>query len=61
MEPAIEAGAIGFVGIFNAPWESCEYYVPYDGVERPIPGVWVSRSDGGRARKAGTSRRKDRR
>ncbi len=46
MEPSIEAGAIGFVGIFDAPWESCEYYVPYDGIERPIPGVWVSRADG---------------
>ena len=48
MEPSIEAGAAGFVGIFDAPWESCEYYVPYDGVERPIPGVWISRSDGER-------------
>lgn len=48
MEPAIEAGAAGFVGVFDAPWESCDYYVPYDGVARPIPGVWVSRSDGAR-------------
>jgi hypothetical protein len=50
MEPSIEAGAIGFVGIFDAPWESCEYYVPYDGVERPIPGVWISRTDGERVK-----------
>ncbi len=48
MEPSIEAGASAFIGIFDAPWESCDYYVPYDGVERPIPGVWVSRSDGER-------------
>jgi hypothetical protein len=46
MEPAIEAGAAGFIGVFDAPWESCDYYVPYDGVERPLPGVWVSRSSG---------------
>jgi hypothetical protein len=50
MEPAIEAGAAGFIGIFDAPWESCDYYVPYDAVERPIPGVWVSRADGDRLR-----------
>lgn len=48
MEPAIEAGAAGFIGVFDAPWESCDYYVPYDGVERPIPGVWISRSNGQR-------------
>jgi hypothetical protein len=48
MEPSIEAGAAAFIGIFDAPWESCDYYVPYDGEERPIPGVWVSRSSGER-------------
>ena len=26
------------------------YYVPYDGVERPLPGVWVGGSDGARLR-----------
>jgi hypothetical protein len=46
MEPAIDAGAVGFIGIFDAPWETCDYYVPYDGVERPIPGVWISKSSG---------------
>ncbi len=50
MEPSIAGGAIGFVGIFDAPWESCEYYVPYDGELRPIPGVWISRSDGERVK-----------
>ena len=46
MEPSIEAGAQAFVGVFDAPWDSCDYYVPYDGIERPIPGVWVSKSTG---------------
>jgi hypothetical protein len=46
MEPAIQAGAAGFIGILDAPWETCDYYVPYDAVERPIPGVWISKSDG---------------
>jgi hypothetical protein len=50
MEPSIDAGAVGFIGIFDAPWESCEYYVPYDGEFRPIPGVWISRSDGERVK-----------
>jgi hypothetical protein len=48
MEPAIEAGAAGWIGVFDAPWETCDYYVPYDAVERPIPGVWVSKRVGER-------------
>ena len=50
MEPAIDAGARAFIGVFDAPWDTCDYYVPYDAVERPIPGVWISRSDGERVR-----------
>lgn len=49
MEPAIEAGALGFVGVLsNHPGDIYEYYVPYDAVERPLPGVWISASDGRR-------------
>ena len=49
MEPAIEAGAIGFVGTLkDYPSDSRRYYVPYDGIERTIPGVWISGSDGAR-------------
>jgi hypothetical protein len=51
MEPAIAAGAVGFVGVLrDYPGDSKDYYVPYDGVARPIPGVWVRGSDGGRLR-----------
>jgi hypothetical protein len=51
MEPAIEAGAIGFIGVLSGyPSDSCEYYVPYDAIERPIPGVWVKGSDGAKVR-----------
>lgn len=47
MEPAIEAGAIAFVGVLrDYPSDSHDYYVPYDAVERPIPGVWISGSAG---------------
>jgi hypothetical protein len=49
MEPAIAAGAIGFIGVLRGyPSGGCEYYVPYDGVFRPIPGVYVSEEDGDR-------------
>ena len=52
MEPAMNAGAIGFIGTLSGyPSNSCDYYVPYDAVARPIPGVWVSESDGERLRK----------
>ncbi len=49
MEPAIAAGACGFVGALTGyPGDSHEYYVPYNANPRPIPGVWVSGSDGER-------------
>ena len=49
MEPAVAAGAIGFVGsLRDYPGDSKDYYVPYDAVARPIPGVWVRGSDGAR-------------
>lgn len=47
MDAPAAAGAVGFVGVLaDYPIDGCEYYVPYDAVERPIPGVWVSRSAG---------------
>jgi hypothetical protein len=51
MEPAIAAGAAGFIGILDGlPWETDQYYVPYDALQRPIPGVWLSQSNGARLR-----------
>lgn len=47
MEPAIAAGAVGFVGLLTGfPWETRDYYVPYDAIARPTPGLWLSGSDG---------------
>src|SRR4029077_9811450 len=47
LEPTIEAGAAGFIGILRGlPWETDRYYVPYDAVVRPIPSVWVSSENG---------------
>ncbi len=51
MEPAISAGAAAYVGaLATYPGDSYEYYVPYDAVARPIPGVWIRGSDGSRLR-----------
>ena len=40
------AGAVGWVGVLDAPWDTCDYYVPYDGIARAISGLWLSRSSG---------------
>jgi hypothetical protein len=49
MDPAIAAGARGFVGLLTGfPWETRDYYVPYDAIARPIPGLWLSGADGRR-------------
>ncbi len=39
----------GFIGILSGyPWETDKYYVPYDAVQRNIPGVYVSPNNGKR-------------
>ena len=50
MEPSMEAGALGFIGVLaDFPGgQFYEQYVPYDAESRPIPGVWVSAGDGQR-------------
>ncbi len=52
MDAPLAAGALGFVGVLSDyPGNSHRYYVPYDGVARAIPGVWISGSDGARLRR----------
>ena len=47
VEPALENKALGFIGILSGyPWETDNYYVPYDALKRNIPGVWVSGNNG---------------
>ena len=47
MGNAIDKGASAFIGyIANYPWNTCDYYAPYDAVEKKIPGVWISPKDG---------------
>jgi Peptidase family M28 len=51
MEPSLAAGAAAFIGVLrDYPGDSHDYYVPYDAIERPIAGVWISGSDGERLR-----------
>ncbi len=48
-DTAVEAGAAGYVGILTGfPWETADYYVPYDAVQRPLSALWLSRRDGAR-------------
>lgn len=47
VEPVMAAGAAGYVGVLSGfPWDTHDYYVPYDAVHRPLPAVWISRSAG---------------
>jgi hypothetical protein len=49
MGPEAEAGAVGFIGILRGlPWETDRYYVPYSAEENPLPGLWLSSSNGDR-------------
>ncbi len=51
LEPSTAAGAAAFIGVLtDYPGDSYEYYVPYDAVERPLPGAWIRGSDGARLR-----------
>ncbi len=47
LEPSLKNEIGGFIGILSGyPWETDKYYVPYDAIEREIPGVYVSRANG---------------
>jgi hypothetical protein len=47
LDPAVEAGAAGYVGVLTGvPWDTCQYYVPYDAKSRPMSALWLSRADG---------------
>lgn len=44
---SIDAGAAAYIGcLAGSPGNTYEYYVPYTGEATPIPGVWISESDG---------------
>jgi hypothetical protein len=49
LDPVLQAGAGAFVGILSGmPWDTHDYYVPYDGEPQPLPAVWLSPADGAR-------------
>ncbi len=48
IDTVVETGAGAMVGVVDAPWTTADYFVPYDGVVRPIPGLWLDRDDGDR-------------
>jgi hypothetical protein len=51
---AVERGAVGFIGVLrDQSGGTCEMYAPYgfqeaDILDKPLPGLWVSRGDGER-------------
>ncbi len=51
LEPSLDAGAAAVIGVLrDYPGGGCDYYVPYDGVSRDIPAVWIGERDGARLR-----------
>lgn len=41
---AHQRGAAGFIGLLaDSPTDGCDFYVPYDGYLKGLPGVWVGR------------------
>ena len=49
LDPALTAEADGFVGLLTGfPWNTRDYYVPYDGEDRDITAAWLSGDDGRR-------------
>jgi Peptidase family M28 len=47
VDAAVEAGAAGYVGVLSGmPWDTRDYYVPYDAADRRLPAVWVDRAGG---------------
>lgn len=44
-------GAVGFIGLLvDSPTHGCDFYVPYDGFLKDLPGVWVGREHAPQAR-----------
>lgn len=44
-------GATGFIGLLvDSPTDGCDFYVPYDGFLKGLPGVWVGREHAARMR-----------
>lgn len=47
VDPVVDAGAAAFVGtLLDYPGDGHQYFVPYHGEPLPLPGVWISGTDG---------------
>ena len=46
VDAVVASGAGAMVGVLDAPWVTSDYFVPYDGVVRPIPALWLDREQG---------------
>jgi hypothetical protein len=47
IDPVVAGGAKAFIGnLANYPGRTHDYFVPYDAIDRPIPGVWIGADDG---------------
>ncbi len=46
VDAVVASGAGAMVGVVDAPWTTSDYFVPYDGVVRPIPALWLDRDQG---------------
>jgi hypothetical protein len=50
---ALQRGAVGLVGLLvDAPIDGCSYYVPYDGILKDLPAVWIGREHAETMRRA---------
>ena len=48
---AQQRGALGFGGLLvDSPVDGCDFYVPYDGHLKGLPGAWVGRENAGQLR-----------
>ncbi|SEM93616.1 M28 family metallopeptidase [Nonomuraea pusilla] len=46
IQGVMDGGAAAFAGaLTGVPWETRDYYVPYDAVHRDLPAVWLSGRD----------------
>ena len=46
-----QRGAVGFIGLLvDSPTDGCDFYVPYDGFLKGLPGLWVGREHATRLR-----------
>lgn len=44
-------GAAGFIGLLvDSPTDGCDFYVPYDGFLKELPGLWVGREHAAQVR-----------